>query len=48
MAQGSSGGGWGLLAIVVGLVLLADPKCKHGCRTVAEHLFEGGVRLLGS
>lgn len=30
--------------VLVGLWLLSDPKCGRGCRTVAEHLVEHGVK----
>ncbi len=32
-----------LLLIVGGGYLLSDPHCKHGCRTVAEHLIVSGI-----
>jgi hypothetical protein len=35
----------GFLAFISGLILLADPKCRHGCKTVAEHLIVSGARL---
>lgn len=45
----SKGAGWIWLAFAVaGLALLADPKCKHGCRTVAEHVFTYGLEGLFS
>jgi hypothetical protein len=43
----SGGGfGWGILALLTGIALFSDPKCKHGCQSVAEHLVVTGVRLL--
>ena len=30
--------------LVIGLVLLSQPKCHKGCRTVAEHLVEHGIQ----
>jgi hypothetical protein len=33
---------WILGSIVVGLMLLSDPHCKRGCRTLAQHLVEHG------
>ena len=34
---------WGLLLASVGVALLQDPKCRRGCRTVAEHLLSHGI-----
>lgn len=44
-----SGGVWVALAVLVGgAVLLSDPHCKHGCRTLAQHLIvAGGESLFG-
>ena len=36
----------GILFAVGGIVLLSDPKCNCGCRTVAEHLLKAGFGLL--
>jgi hypothetical protein len=34
--------------ILIGAVLLSDPKCNSGCRTLAQHLVNHGVDgLLG-
>lgn len=30
--------------VLVGALLLSDPHCQRGCRTVAEHLVEHGVQ----
>jgi hypothetical protein len=30
--------------ILVGIWLLSDPRCGRGCRTVAEHLVEHGLK----
>ncbi len=30
--------------VLVGALLLSDPRCKRGCRTVAEHLVEHGIQ----
>ncbi len=38
--------GVGILALLAGIILVSDPKCKHGCQTVAEHLLVTGARLL--
>lgn len=36
------------LALLAGVYLLSDPRCRHGCRTVAEHLIDHGIQgLLG-
>ena len=32
-----------LLFAGLGVVLLSDPKCRRGCRTVAEHLLSHGI-----
>lgn len=34
---------WALLLAGLGVVLLSDPKCERGCRTVAEHLLSHGI-----
>ena len=36
----------GILLVAGGMVLLSDPKCKCGCRTVAEHLIKAGFGLI--
>jgi hypothetical protein len=44
MASGGGSGNWAaLLLAVLGVVLLSDPKCTRGCRTVAEHLLAHGI-----
>jgi hypothetical protein len=30
-------------SILFGALLLSDPHCKRGCRTVAQHLIEHGL-----
>ncbi len=30
--------------VLVGALLLSDPRCKRGCRTVAEHLVQHGIQ----
>lgn len=35
-----------LWAFVAGVVLLLDPQCKAGCRTLAEHLLTHGLEHL--
>lgn len=32
-----------LLICWIGYLLSQDPKCNHGCKTVAEHLFTDGL-----
>jgi len=32
-----------LLFVGIGIVMLQDPKCRRGCRTVAEHLVSHGI-----
>jgi hypothetical protein len=32
-----------LLVCWIGWLLLRDPKCQHGCKTVAQHLFTDGL-----
>lgn len=34
---------WALLLAGLGVVLLSDPTCERGCRTVAEHLLSHGI-----
>jgi len=36
----------GFLVLIAGAVLLSNPRCKRGCRTVGEHLFEDGIKTL--
>jgi hypothetical protein len=36
----------GLVVVGVAALLLSDPRCKRGCRTVAQHLLEHGVEKL--
>jgi len=38
----------GGLLILGGLILVVDPQCKCGCRTVGEHLIKVGVGLIGN
>lgn len=30
----------------IAALLLSNPRCRHGCRTTAEHLFEHGLKVL--
>ncbi len=40
----SSRTNWRLLfALLVGVYLLSNPRCQHGCRTVAEHLVTASI-----
>jgi hypothetical protein len=32
-----------ILSVIVGMWLLSNPRCKRGCRTVAEHLITHGI-----
>jgi len=32
-----------IFGVVVGMWLLSNPRCKRGCRTVAEHLITHGI-----
>lgn len=34
---------WALIFVGVGVAMLHDPKCRRGCRTVAEHLVSHGI-----
>jgi hypothetical protein len=34
--------GW--LLLIVGSVLLLDPRCQGGCRTLATHLINHGLK----
>jgi hypothetical protein len=34
---------WALLLTGLGIALLQDPKCRRGCRTLAEHLLSHGI-----
>lgn len=36
----------GLLVVGIAALLLWSPSCQHGCRTVAEHLFEHGLKTV--
>jgi len=40
--------GVGVVLMLAGIALLSDPKCKCGCRTLAEHLLKAGFDLLTS
>ncbi len=33
----------GAVCVVGALALLKNPKCGHGCRTVAEHVLSYGI-----
>jgi hypothetical protein len=44
--RASDSKGLGILLVIVGIALLSDPKCKCGCRTIAEHLLKAGFGLL--
>lgn len=35
-----------LLMLLAGAVLLLDPSCKAGCRTLAEHLVVHGLKRI--
>jgi hypothetical protein len=36
-------------AVVVGLLLASNPRCNHGCKTLAQHIWIDGVDgLLGT
>jgi len=39
--------GLGLFLMLAGVTLASDPRCKCGCKTLAEHLFKAGLDLLG-
>ncbi|MFQ5899829.1 MAG: hypothetical protein ACE5JN_16510 [Candidatus Methylomirabilia bacterium] len=41
-----SGGSLGWWFLLVGAVMLLDPQCTGGCRTVGEHLFTHGLKRL--
>lgn len=34
---------WALVFVGVGVAMVQDPKCKRGCKTVAEHLLSHGI-----
>jgi hypothetical protein len=34
----------GVLLSLTAMWLLSQPKCNRGCRTVAEHLLQHGIR----
>ena len=36
-------GGWFFVAALAGMVLMSKPNCRHGCRTLAEHLLNYGI-----
>jgi hypothetical protein len=36
----------GLLVLIAGAVLLSNPRCERGCRTVGEHLLTHGLETL--
>lgn len=36
----------GIVLVIGSIALLSDPKCKCGCRTLAEHLLKTGFDLL--
>lgn len=36
-------GGWFFVAAVAGMVLMARPGRRHGCRTIAQHLLVYGL-----
>jgi hypothetical protein len=46
-SRASNSIGLGVLLVVGGIALLSDPKCRCGCRTLAEHLIKVGFGLLG-
>jgi len=37
---------WVLGGIVLGVFLLASPRCNRGCKTLAEHLITHGIDAL--
>lgn len=44
MASNNNSVLWAALACIgVGILLLSDPNCKRGCRSVAEHLLTHGI-----
>lgn len=45
--RASDSNAFGILLFIGGIALLSDPKCKCGCRTLAEHLIKAGFNLLG-
>jgi|GEM_PF-5275294 len=36
----------GLVFVGVAALLLSNPSCKRGCRTIAQHLLEHGLESL--
>jgi hypothetical protein len=44
--RGSDSNALGIFLLLGGIALLSDPKCRCGCRTVAEHLIKAGFSLL--
>ncbi len=37
---------WVVASLIAGIYLLSKPNCRHGCRTVAEHLISYGLEGL--
>lgn len=46
--QAQNSMGLGIVLLFAGIVLMSDPQCGCGCKTVAEHLFKAGIDLLAS
>ena len=36
----------GLIVVGVAALLLSNPSCKRGCRTIAQHVLEHGLKEL--
>lgn len=36
----------GLLVLFTGAVLLSNPRCERGCRTIGEHLISHGLQAI--
>lgn len=34
------------LAVGIGLILASNPRCREGCRTLAEHLINHGLKAI--
>jgi len=34
------------LVVGVGLILASNPRCREGCRTLAEHLINHGLKAI--
>lgn len=34
----------GAAAVIVGLILVSDPRCKAGCRSIAQHLIAHSLK----